>query len=41
MTIDQFASNNVIKRKKVEKWINDGLIPRADLAQNYVPDSAR
>lgn len=41
MNIDKFASNNGIKRKTIEKWIQNGLIPNADLEKNYVPDSAR
>ena len=41
MDIDQFASNNGVKRKTVEKWIEKGLIPKADFEKNYVPDSAR
>ncbi|MBS6463190.1 MAG: hypothetical protein KH352_07340 [Ruminococcus sp.] len=41
MNIDKFASINNVKRKTVEKWINDGLIPRANLEGDYIPDSAR
>lgn len=41
MDIDKFASNNGVKRKTVENWIKNNLIPNADLEKNYVPDSAR
>ena len=42
MTIDVFMKNNNIKKKEtVIKWIIEGLIPGGDLANNYVPDSAR
>ena len=41
MKIDTFASENKVKRKTVEKWIKDGLIPKADIENDYVPDSAR
>ncbi len=42
MTIDRFMNNYGIKNKKtVIKWVIDGLIPGADLMNNYVPDSAR
>ena len=41
MTIEKFALDNKIGKKIVEKWIKEGLIPKADLEKNYVPDSAR
>ncbi len=41
MTIEQFAKNKNTSKKKVIKWIEKGLIPQADLKENYVPDSAR
>ena len=41
MTIDQFAQNIGKKRKTVEKWIREELIPNAILENDYVPDSAR
>ena len=41
MDIDAFASKNKRRRKTVVKWINCGLIPKAELEKNYVPDSAR
>lgn len=42
MTIEQFMNNNSIKRRKrVEKWIENGYIPNASLENNYIPNSAR
>lgn len=41
MKIDTFASRNKVKRKTVEKWIKDDLIPKADLEKDYIPESAR
>ncbi len=42
MTIDTFMSNYGMRTKNtVVKWILDGLIPCANLDQDYVPDSAR
>ena len=42
MTIDTFMSNYGIKKKEtVIKWIVEDLIPGADLASDYVPNSAR
>ena len=41
MNIETFASNNKRKRKTVEKWIKSGLVPNADIENDYVPDSAR
>lgn len=42
MEIQTFMQNRgITNRKKVEKWINAGLIPNADLENDYVPDSAR
>ena len=42
MTIDKFIKiNKINNKKKVANWIKVGLIPGADLENNYVPDSAR
>lgn len=41
MTIERFAEKNNVKEKRVKGWIEKELIPRADLDENYVPDSAR
>lgn len=42
MTIDEYAQKYSVKKKEtVIKWILDGLVPGADLATNYIPDSAR
>lgn len=41
MKIDTFALQNKVKRKTVEKWIKDDLIPKADLEKDYIPESAR
>lgn len=41
MTIELFALKNNIKRETVEKWIRSGLIPKANIEKDYVPDSAR
>ncbi len=42
MTIEKFCEINSIRNKqKVKKWIQDGLIPGANLSKNYIPDSAR
>lgn len=41
MDIAMFASNNNLKKDTVVKWIKQDLIPRADLENDYVPDSAR
>ncbi len=42
MTIEEFKDmNNVKKEETVIKWINKGYIPGTNLADNYIPDSAR
>lgn len=42
MTIKEFAERNKIKKKEtVIKWITDGLIPGANLCEDFVPNSAR
>ena len=42
MTIDMFMNNYGIKKKEtVIIWILENLIPGANLATDYVPDSAR
>ena len=41
MNIDSFALINKVKKKTVEKWIKKGLIPKANLRKDYIPDSAR
>lgn len=42
MTIEQFMLNYNIKSKNtVVSWINNELIPLANLAEDFVPDSAR
>ena len=41
MTIQEFAAAKKVKVKTVESWIEKGLIPLADLSENYVPNSAR
>jgi len=41
MNIEKFISINKVKRRTVEKWIKDGLIPNADLEKDYIPESAR
>lgn len=41
MNIETFALREKVGRKTVEKWIRKGLIPKADLESDYIPDSAR
>ena len=41
MTIQEFAAAKKVKVKTVENWIKKGLVPHADLSENYVPNSAR
>lgn len=41
MDIDTFVKNHEYNKRTVVKWIKEGYIPGADLAANYIPDSAR
>ncbi len=41
MTIEQFSSLKNVKIQTVRKWVKEGLIPKADIEKNFVPDSAR
>lgn len=42
MTIDYFTELKGIKKKEtVEMWIKKGLIPKASIEDDYIPDSAR
>lgn len=41
MTISEFAAKTGHKTKIVKGWIDRGLIPKADISADYVPDSAR
>lgn len=42
MTLEEFMQKYNIKRKqKLLEWISKGLIPKANIERNYVPNSAR
>lgn len=41
MTIEEFVSINKVGKNTVVGWIKKGLIPGANIDNNYVPDSVR
>ena len=41
MTISDFAEKQKTKKKTVLGWIEKGYIPGANLAKDFIPDSAR
>ncbi len=41
MTPNEYMERYGIKKRRLTEWAKTGLIPGADLANNYIPDSAR
>ena len=41
MTLNDYMEKYSIKKHRLTEWIKKGLIPGADIINNYIPDSAR